>query len=294
FMPKRLIELVKQERATVLVGIPSMFNAIASLKSGTPEHFASLRLVVSGSEALPDAVQQKFLERYAKPITEGYGMTEMSPGTHCAVPGRSKPHSVGQPMPGVVQRIVDPATGLDRPPGVPGEIRLDGPNRMSGYLHLPEKTAEAFDEQGYYRTGDLGRIDEEGYLYITGRIKEMMIIGGENVFPREVEEVLDRHPIIHASGVIGQHDPTRGETPVAFVELEEGVDPALFDERELIAFCREHLAGYKAPKRVIRVDALPRNPTGKILRRDLKQSLGAAEQSGAERRSAGGCGGERA
>ncbi|USN99451.1 MAG: AMP-binding protein [Phycisphaeraceae bacterium] len=275
FMPKRLIELVKKERATVLVGIPSMFNAIASLKSGTPEHFESLRLIVSGSEALPDAVQQKFSERYGKPITEGYGMTEMSPATHCAVPGRTKPHSVGQPVPGVVQRIVSPETGADQPAGEPGEIRLDGPNRMTGYLHLPDKTAEAFDEQGFYRTGDLGRVDEEGYLYITGRIKEMMIIGGENVFPREIEEVLDRHEIVHASGVIGQHDPTRGEVPVAFVELEEGVDPDAFDERTLISFCREHLAGYKAPKRVIRLDALPRNPTGKILRRDLKDHLEA-------------------
>lgn len=285
FMPKKLIELVKREKATMLMGIPSMYNAIASLKSGTPEHFDSLRLVVSGSEALPDAVQQKFTERYGIAVTEGYGMTEMAPATHCAVPGRSKPHSVGRPMPGVAQRIVDAATERDLPPGEPGEIRLDGPNRMSGYWRLPEKTAEVFDEQGYYRTGDLGRVDDEGYLYITGRIKEMMIIGGENVFPREIEEVLDRHESVHASGVIGQNDPSRGEVPVAFVELEEGVDPGSFDERELIGFCREHLAGYKAPKRVIRLDSLPRNPTGKILRRELKRILEDGDGAGVARRA---------
>lgn len=271
FMPKRLIDLVKKERATILVGIPSMFNAVASLKSGTPEHLASLRLIVSGSEALPDAVQQKFIGRYGKPIMEGYGMTEMAPATHCAVPGHTKPHSVGRPVPGVLQRIVDPETGRDRPPGKPGEIRLDGPNKMTGYLHLPEATADAFDEQGYYRTGDLGRVDRDGYLFITGRIKEMMIIGGENVFPREIEDVLDRHPAVHASGVIGVADSVRGEVPVAFIETEEGI--ADIDERELISFCREHLAGYKAPKQIIRLDALPRNPTGKILRRELRAML---------------------
>ena len=271
FMPKRLIELVKKERATILVGIPSMFNAVASLKSGTPEHVASLRLIVSGSEALPDAVQQKFIARYGKPIMEGYGMTEMAPATHCAVPGRTKPHSVGRPVPGVLQRIVDPETGRDMPPGKPGEIRLDGPNKMTGYLHLPGPTAEAFDERGFYRTGDLGRIDRDGYLYITGRLKEMMIIGGENVFPREIEDVLNRHPAVHASGVIGVADPVRGEVPYAFIEAEERADAP--DERELITFCREHLAGYKVPKRIVRVEALPRNPTGKVLRRDLRAMI---------------------
>jgi long-chain acyl-CoA synthetase len=273
FMPKRLMDLVKEHRATVLVGIPSMYNAIASLKSGGPGDVASLRLIVSGSEALPDAVATKFLEKYGKEITEGYGMTEMSPATHCSVPGRAKRHSVGRPVPGVEQRIVDPATGSVLPPGEAGEIRLRGPNAMSGYYRLPGATAEAFDEHGFYKTGDQGRIDGDGYLFITGRIKEMIIVGGENVFPREIEEVLDRHPVVHASGVIAQRDPTRGEVPVAFVELEEGVDPASFDERALMAHCREHLAGYKVPRRVVRIEKLPRNPTGKILRRGLAAYL---------------------
>lgn len=269
FMPKRLIELFKETGATVMVGIPSMYNAIGSLKSGTPEHFANARLIVSGSEALPDAVTQKFADRFGKQITEGYGMTEMSPATHCAVPGRSKPHSVGQPVPRVEQRIVDPATEAELPIGAPGEIRLRGPNMMSGYLHLPEQTAAAFDGQGYYRTGDQGVIDEDGYLFITGRIKEMMIIGGENVFPREIEEIVNTHPDVHASGVIGRADPVRGEVPVCFVELEDGVDRQAFDTQGVIALCREKLAGYKVPKQVVVLEKLPRNPTGKILRKNL-------------------------
>jgi long-chain acyl-CoA synthetase len=277
FMPKRLIELVRDQQATIMVGIPSMYNAIASLKSGTPEHLASLRLIVSGSEALPDAVQQKFKERYGKHICEGYGMTEMAPATHCAISEACRPHSVGRPVPGVEQRIVDPKTERQLPVGMDGEVRLRGPNIMTGYYHLPDKTAEVFDASGFYRTGDQGRIDENGYLFITGRIKEMIIVGGENVFPREIEDVLNRHPKVHASGVIGITDPMRGEVPVAFVELCEEVDASEFDERELVAFCREHLAGYKVPRHVHRIDALPRNPTGKILRRELHTHLPASE-----------------
>lgn len=276
FMPKRLIELFKEQGATIMVGIPSMYNAIASLKSGTPEHFASARLVVSGSEALPDAVQQKFKERYGKHICEGYGMTEMAPATHCAISDSCRPHSVGRPVPGVEQRIVDPNTERELPVGEDGEIRLRGPNMMSGYYHLPDKTAEVFDQHGFYRTGDQGRIDENGFLFITGRIKEMIIVGGENVFPREIEEVLNRHPKVHASGVIGLHDPMRGEVPVAFVELCEELSAEDFDDQELISFCRASLAGYKVPKKIYRIDALPRNPTGKILRRDLQQFLPGA------------------
>lgn len=282
FMPKQLIERFRETGATVMVGIPSMYNALASLKSGTPEHFATARLIASGSEALPDSVCKKFLERYGKPITEGYGMTEMSPATHCSVPGRCKVHSVGQPMPGVEQRIVDPETERELPTGEPGEIRLRGPNAMSGYLHLPEQTAAAFDAQGYYRTGDQGVIDQDGYLFITGRIKEMMIIGGENVFPREIEEVVNTHPDVHASGVIGRADPVRGEVPVCFVELEECTDSAAFDTQSVIALCREKLAGYKVPKQVVVLDKLPRNPTGKIMRKELPGHLEQGQDGSVE------------
>lgn len=148
-----------------------------------------------------------------------------------------------------------------------GEIRIKGPNIMKGYYKLPDLTAQVFDANGYFKTGDMGRFDEDGFLYITGRIKEMLIIGGENVFPREIEEVLDSHPSVHASAVIGIMDESRGEVPVAFVELEEG---AAFDERALRAYCRERLAQFKVPRDIRQIETLPRNPTGKIMRRELK------------------------
>ena len=137
---------------------------------------------------------------------------------------------------------------------------------MQGYYKLPEETAAVFDEQGYFCTGDMGQLDEDGFLYITGRIKEMLIIGGENVFPREIEEVLTKHESVSAAGVVGRPDMSRGEVAVAFVEMVEG---ASFDEQSLRSWCRESLATFKVPKTIIQLDALPRNPTGKILRREL-------------------------
>ena len=141
---------------------------------------------------------------------------------------------------------------------------------MQGYLNHPELTAAAFDECGYLRTGDMARIDADGFLSITGRIKEMLIVGGENVFPREIEEVLNAHPAVAASGVVGQSDPMRGEVPVGFVEFDEG---ASVEADELIHWCRERLAGYKVPRKVVIVDTLPRNMTGKLMRRSLLELL---------------------
>jgi long-chain acyl-CoA synthetase len=162
---------------------------------------------------------------------------------------------------------MDPATGALLPPGHDGEVLIKGPNVMQGYFKLPEETAKALDSRGYLHTGDMGRFDDDGHLYITGRIKEMLIIGGENVFPREIEEVLNRHAAVNASGVVGKRDPMRGELPVAFVEFKEGQTAT---ERELQMWCRQSLAGYKVPDEVRVLPALPRNPTGKIMRRELK------------------------
>jgi acyl-CoA synthetase (AMP-forming)/AMP-acid ligase II len=161
-------------------------------------------------------------------------------------------------------------------PNEEGEILLSGPNLMKGYYKLPELTNESIvyltppGEDApvrCFRTGDMGRIDEEGYLYITGRKKEMLIIGGENVFPREIEEVLNHHPSVHASAVIGQPDSMRGEVPIAFIEQEAGHE---FDAGALHSYCREHLAGYKVPREIHVVETLPRSATGKILRRKLQ------------------------
>lgn len=270
FVPGRIVELFRQHRPTVFMGIPSMYNALLTVKDARPEDFSSLRIALSGGEPLPGSIAAAFRERFGVEIHEGFGMTETAPVTHVRLPGEDAPGSVGRPLPGVVQRIVDERTGRDLPPGVDGELRLSGPNVMKGYLNRPEETAAAFDERGFLRTGDMARVDERGFLWITGRIKEMIIVGGENVFPREVEEVLDAHPDVFAAGVVGEPDGVRGEAVVAFVEAEPGRTP---DPDALRAWCRERLAGYKVPRRVEVVEALPRNPTGKIMRRALVEML---------------------
>ncbi|MCA9304528.1 MAG: AMP-binding protein [Phycisphaerales bacterium] len=266
FVPKRIIEGIRMHRPTIFIGIPSMYNALLTVKDATPKDFASLRLAVSGGEPLPEDVARRFFDRFGVRISEGYGMTETSPVTNVLLPEENRPGTVGRAVPGVIQRIIDPATGHVLPPNTDGELRMTGPNVMRGYYKLEEVTKETFDEHGFLRTGDMARIDDDGFLSITGRIKEMMIVGGENVFPREIEEILDAHPCVHASGVTGLQDPMRGEVPIAFVELEEGerVDPDA-----LKVWCRDQLAGYKVPKRIEIVRALPRNATGKIVRRQL-------------------------
>ena len=267
FIPGKIVRLLREHRPTVLVAIPSMYNALLHAKDATPDDFKSLRYTVSGGEPLPGAVRDRFRERFGVTINEGYGLTETSPVTNWCRPHEFRSGSVGRPIPLIDQRIVDASTGRVLPPNTDGEVWMKGPNVMQGYYNLPKETARAFSETGYFRTGDIGRFDDDGHLHITGRLKEMLIIGGENVFPREIEEVLERHPAVSASGVVGISDNMRGELPMAFVEIKEG---AAFDEKELIGWCRQHLAGYKVPDAVRRLDALPRNATGKVMRRELK------------------------
>jgi len=272
FEPRKVVRAISEHRPTMMVAIPSMYNALLQVKKAEPADFESLRLIISGGEPLPADVAERFQERFGKTILEGYGLTETSPVTNVVLPDHFKPASVGKPLPGIEQVILDPASGETLPPDTDGELRIKGPNVMKGYYNLPDLTAEVFDEKGYFKTGDMAQIDAEGRLSITGRIKEMLIVGGENVFPREIEEVLNSHPSVHDSGVVGETDPMRGEAPIAFVEAEEG---ATIDERELKAVCRDKLAGYKVPRRIVVLDELPRNPTGKIMRRALKELLKA-------------------
>jgi long-chain acyl-CoA synthetase len=270
FVPPRIMKLIRTHKPTALVAIPSMYNALLSVKDAGPEDFKSFRFIVSGGEPLPDAVAERFKERFGRAINEGYGLTETSPCTNLCRPQEHRPHSVGRPLPELDQRAVDLNTGRRLPPGEDGEIQMSGPNVTRGYFKLPAETAAAFTADGYFRTGDIGMFDADGHLYITGRLKEMLIVGGENVFPREIEEVLNRHPSVKASGVVGMTDPMRGELPVGFIELNEGHS---FDERALQGFCRESLAGYKVPAKIVCLAELPRNPTGKIMRRELKKLL---------------------
>ncbi len=275
FVPAKILELARKHKATVFIGIPSMYGALINAKSGTPEDFASMKLMVSGAEPLPDATLERFKEKFGVKICEGFGMTELSPATNVSLPQCNKRHSVGKPLPEMEQRIVDPATEAELPTGTEGELRLRGPNLMAGYYRRETDTQNAIDCQGYLRTGDIAKIDDDGYLYITGRLKEMIIVGGENVFPREVEEILNNHERVCCSGVIGVQDPVRGEVIVGFVEPNEG---ETVDANELRVWCREFLPGYKCPREIHVVEALPRNPVGKIMRKELKNLLPAEAQ----------------
>jgi len=273
FVPPKLVDLARRHRPTVFVAIPSMYNALLAVKSAKPADFESLRYVVSGGEPLPEKVAQGFLERYGKRINEGYGLTETSPCTNWCLPHEYRPRSVGRALPGIEERIVAP-DGSVLGPGQDGEVRIKGPNVMKGYYNLPELTASVMDEHGFFRTGDMGQFDADGHLRITGRIKEMLIIAGENVFPREIEEVVNHHPSVKDSAVVGLHDPSRGEVPICFVELHEG---QAWDEPAVRAFVREALPPYKVPREFRVLEALPRNPTGKIMRRALSERLARGE-----------------
>lgn len=273
FVPKKIVGLIKEHRPSIYLAIPSMYNAMLTVKSASAEDFQSFRIMLSGGEPLPETVRTRFADRFHQSIVEAYGLTETAPGTNVLLPSDGRAGTVGRALPGVIERIINPATGEVLPHSTDGELRIKGPNVMKGYLGLEEETSEVFDEDGFFKTGDMAQIDENGFLKITGRIKEMMIVGGENVFPREIEEVLNAHPAVHDSGVIGLADPMRGEVPIGFVELEEEQSA---DPDEIKQWCRDRLPGYKVPKRIEIVDALPRNGTGKIMRRALSPKLAPA------------------
>jgi len=274
FNPPQIVRLIKKHQPEVFMAVPSMYGAILKVKKANADDFKSIRMAVSGGEPLSDATYEAIKERFDIGLLEGYGLTETAPVAHWSTPTRTKRHSVGTPIPCVKQLIVD-ENDQPLPANGEGEILLAGPNVMQGYFELPKQTAEVFVDlpvpEGkttrFFRTGDIGRVDEDGFLYITGRKKEMLIIGGENVFPREIEEVLNRHASVSDSAVIGKMDGMRGEVPIAFIERAEG---AAFDDKELRTWCRDNLANYKVPREIRVVDELPRNPTGKIMRRKLK------------------------
>jgi long-chain acyl-CoA synthetase len=276
FQVSRVLELLRKRRPTALMAIPSMFNALLHSKAATAEDLASLKYIVSGGEPLPDAVYEGFAKRFGIQICEGYGLTETSPVTNWARPHEERRGVVGRPLDGVEEVIIDPVSGERLGANCDGEIRIRGGNVMAGYFKDADATAAAFDDDGFFRTGDMGRLSDDGFLSITGRIKEMLIIGGENVFPREIEDVVRKHPAVLDAAVIGVPDPMRGEVPLAFVELIEDTQA---DPAEIRQFCRGPLSGFKVPREVRIVEALPRNPTGKIQRRVLSAETPAREES---------------
>ena len=256
-------------RATVLMGVPTFYVRLLQHAGLTKQATAHMRLFVSGSAPLLAETHVAWEQRTGHRILERYGMTETNMNTSNPYDGMRKPGTVGLPLPGVRLRIADPASGAPLPRGAIGMIELKGPNLFHGYWRMPEKTRAEFRADGYFITGDLGRIDEDGYVQIVGRDKDLVISGGFNVYPKEVEEVIDSLPGVVESAVIGLPHPDFGEGVTAVVVCESGVT---LDEKTVIGALADKLAKYKQPKRVLFVAELPRNTMGKVQKNLLRDS----------------------
>jgi len=267
FIPSEIGEAAIQQKATVLMAVPSMYNVTLRARDLAWTAKTSLRLCISGGEALPRGVAERFEDVFCRPLLNGYGMTETSPVISLNVPWANKPGSVGRPIPGVEVRIIDDG-GRNLGHSVQGEIVVRGANVMAGYLNHPQCTADCYTDNGFFCTGDFGLIDDDGYLFIRGRKKELIIISGENVAPAEIEAVLLSHPEVGDAAVIGINHQTRGEAPVAFVI---GRRFHKLTAKALREYCRERMAAFKVPRRFVISDNLPRNILGKILKRELQK-----------------------
>lgn len=268
FSPAEIFRLTKDHQATVFAGVPTMYNFLYQHPTGDPTDLKSLRLCVSGGASLPVSLLNNFEKKFNVLISEGYGLSEASPVT-CFNP-LDRPRKAGSIGPSIVNvdnKIVN-ELGEEVPVGEVGELIVRGPNVMKGYYNMPEETQMTIRD-GWLYTGDLARMDEDGYFYIVDRKKDMIIVGGFNVYPREVEEVLYSHPDIIEVAVLGAPDPNLGEAVRCYVVSKN----SNLTEEQVIDYCREHLAKYKLPSTVEFLEELPKNTTGKILRRALKQQL---------------------
>jgi long-chain acyl-CoA synthetase len=260
FDARRVLEVIEAHGVTLMQGVPTMYAALLA----DPEHerfdVSSLDHCVSGGAAMPVELMRAFEDAFGCPVLEGYGLSETSPvaSTH-RLGERRKPGSIGRPIDGVEMAIVDERDGI-------GEIVIRGHNLMKGYWNRPDATAETVDPDGWFHTGDLGRVDEDGYFYVVDRKKHMIIRGGYNVYPREIEEVLYEHRAVREAAVLGVPHPELGEEVAAAVALHAG---ATATPEELREFVRDRLAAYKYPRHVWIVDELPKGPTGKILKREI-------------------------
>ena len=263
FVPGKVVKLIEDHKISCFLAIPSMYRVLAGTEGDID--VSALRFPISGGEPLPVAVAQAFQNRFGVDIYEGYGQTEAAPVISLNVPGGRKLGTVGRALPNVEMAIWNDKNEVT-PSGEVGEVVVRGGNVMEGYKGLAEETAKTLTG-GWLHTGDLGRMDEEGFVTITGRIKELIISAGENIYPREVEEAIVGHPEVKEVAVIGIADEVRGEVPKAFVIVEEG---ASVDDKQLRSFSKDRLASYKFPKVIEFVEDLPRTPTGKVLKRLLK------------------------
>lgn len=265
FDPAEALRLVAEHRVTVFCGVPTMYGALLAVRDRDQYDVSALRVCVSGGAALPVEVLRRFEEAFGCMILEGYGLSETSPVASFNHPDRErKPGSIGTPIEGVEMRVVD-TDGADVPPGEVGEIAVRGHNVMKGYWQRAEATVEAIPD-GWFRTGDMARVDEDGFFFIVDRKKDLIIRGGYNVYPREVEEVLYEHPDVAEAAVIGVPHPGLGEEVAAVVTLKPAASVTAEQLRDHV---KSQVAAYKYPRRVWIVDELPKGPTGKILKREI-------------------------
>jgi len=268
FDPATAVQSIVQRKVTVVPGAPPMWVAFSHFDELPADAFASVRLAVSGASRLAPAVAERMRERFGLEIHEGYGLTEASPVVTSSAGMPTRPGSVGRVLVGQEVRLVDD-DGEDVPVGDAGEVWVRGDNVFLGYLNEPEATARVLVD-GWLRTGDIATVDDDGYLYLVDRAKDLIIVSGFNVFPGEVEQVLQSHPDVAEVGVLGVPHPHHGEAVKAYVVLADGAD---IDEDHLIQYACDYLARYKCPSKVIFVDELPRNAAGKLIRRELEGTI---------------------
>jgi long-chain acyl-CoA synthetase len=275
FAPKETIAAIKKHRVTAMYGVPPMYNFLARV--GERGDLAGVRFFVSGGAPLPEKIARQFEEKHGAPIIEGYGLSEASPVVTLNPQGKTKYYSIGKPLPGLTVEIAGPKGEL-LAPGAVGEILVKGPSVMQGYHNLPLETSLALRD-GWLHTGDLAYRDTEGYFYIVDRLKDLIIANGENVYPREIEELLYAYPGVTEAAVIGVPDELRGQAVRAYLVLAEGHS---FDKKALRDYLAANLAAFKIPRDFILLDALPKNQTGKILKRVLRDqaAAGSSEQVG--------------
>lgn len=264
-------------RATVFMAVPTFYYRLLAGESMRPEICRDVRLFTSGSAPLSAEIHREFEARTGHRIVERYGATETMILCSNPIDGERRPGSVGLPLPGVELRIAD-SSNAPLPDGEIGMIEVRGPGLFSGYWNMPEQTANEFTPDGFFRTGDLGRIGESGYVYITGRSKDLIISGGYNVYPAEVEAVVSAHAAVGDSAVIGVPHADFGEAVVALVIARDPNNPP--DPADVIQFAKGQLAGFKVPKRVMVVAEFPRNSMGKVQKNQLRESFAQTFETG--------------
>jgi long-chain acyl-CoA synthetase len=271
FDPEKVIEIAQAEKQTILFGVPTMYNRLIQVASQKPPQNSSLKFCVSGGASLPVEFLHRFEKLFSTKIFEGYGLTEAPVCVENPYGRVTKPGSIGLPIPEFSAKIID-NDGNEVPPGHNGELLIKGPGVMKGYLNRPDETGKTITD-GWLHTGDIARMDEDNYIYIVDRKKDLVIRGGYNVYPREIEEVMYQMPEILEVAVFGVPHEDFGEEVAALVVLQAG---SRIEPEDIREFVKQRVAPYKYP-RIIKIvpDALPKSGTGKILKKEIRKKFGA-------------------